>query len=168
MKLRTLPILATTALALMGTVAPAHAAGSSAKIHLVVSTVTPVFGDDNDLIYNITVTNKGPAEATGVVLRVTIWNCKNDLWSAATCTLLPDRKDPTQTLSYDVTMDPIKVGEPDSFPVVSYFPDESSGVIRTTVEVIKSDQTDTASVPNTCAQGATPQDDCASEIATIE
>ena len=155
--------------ALVGIAAPAaHAAGStSGTIKLAVTKEGPVYGDDNALIYHIHVTNSGPAAASGVVLRVTGYECPGPIWSAASCSRLPDRVDPTQPMDYNVDLETIPAGQEDAFPVTSYLPNETSGTVRTTVEVIHSDQSDSASVQGSCAQGQNPQPDCVSDVVSI-
>ena len=46
-------------------------------------------------------------------------------------------------------------------------PDENAGFIRTTTEVVRSDQYDTASSPGTCNNGWQPQADCMSDVVDL-
>ncbi|MFD0630706.1 hypothetical protein ACFQ9X_02630 [Catenulispora yoronensis] len=113
------------------------------------------------------VTNHGPNTATNVVVRTTGWECQGHTWSAASCKRIPDRYDPTKPMSFDMTLDPIPPGGHAEFPIVTTIPDENGGTIRTTSEVVSSDQFDTGSVPGSCNDGWHPQPDCMSDVVTL-
>ncbi|MFL6116650.1 MAG: hypothetical protein ACJ786_35630 [Catenulispora sp.] len=143
---------------------PAHAGSvANGRIQLTISHHGPILTDDNGLGYDIIVTNNGPDTATNVVVRTTGWECEGGDWSLSSCRRLPDRDDPAKLEGSHTYLDPIAPGGHAEFPVFSLIPDESSGTIRTTTEVISSDQYDTASVPGTCRDGWAPQPDCMSD-----
>lgn len=172
MTLRTLiPAAAGLALA-AGTVvtgaAPAHAGTWAAGlIQLTVTHHGPILVDDNGLQYDIVLTNNGPGTATNVVLRTTGWECEGTRWSPDACKPLPDRYNPAKPMSFDTYLDPIAPGGHAEFPVTSVIPDENGGTIRTTTEVVSSDQFDYASVPGTCQEGWNPQPDCMSDVVSL-
>src|SRR5882762_1455362 len=169
MTLRTFPVaLATLAFAAVAGLAgavPAHAADTDndtqyGRIQLTVTHHGPIFTDNNGLGYDIVVTNNGPATATGVVLRTTGWDCEPDAQSKESCKTIPDRFDPSKPMDFETPLGPIPAGGHAEFSVVTTIPDENAGFIRTTTEVVRSDQHDTASDPGTCNSGWQPQPDC--------
>ena len=166
--LPTAAVLAFAAGAVFTGAGPARADSSTAgRIQLTVTHHGPIMVDDNGLEYDIVVTNNGPGTATGVVLRTTGWECQGDGWSPEACKPLPDRYDPAKPMSFDTPLDPIAPGGHAEFPVTSTIPDENGGTIRTTVEVVASDQFDYGSVPGTCREGWNPQPDCMSDVVAL-
>jgi len=158
-------VTALTGAALGATALPARAGSySNGQIQLTMSKEGPIWGDNNDLIYNMHLTNAGPNTATGTVVHVTGWFCEGGRWSLESCSMLPDRDDPSRPMSYDIRVNPLAPGQPDSFPVTAVLPTEEAGTVRTTAEVVQSDQYDTASVPDKCVQGWNPQPDCVSDV----
>ena len=153
---------------LPGSAGPANASsGTAGSIQLSLSKEGPAWGDFNSLVYNIHVANAGPDAATGVVVRVTGWECQGQEWSLAACTRLPGAWDSGRPLRQDIALGPIPAGGRDAFPVEVFLPDENTATIRTTVEVVRSDQLDTASVPATCVEGWNMQPDCLSDVVTV-
>lgn len=172
MTLRNLPVaFATLAFALVAGVAgalPAHAESDRfGEIQLTVTHHGPIFTDNNGLGYDIVVTNNGPDTATGVVVRTTGFDCEADAQSKESCTAIPDRFDPTKPMDFLTSLGPIPAGGHAEFSVVTTIPDENAGFIRTTTEVVRSDQYDTGSEPGTCDNGWQPQPDCMSDVVDL-
>ena len=172
MTLRAFPVaLATLAFAAVVGVAgavPAQAASHHrGRIQLTVTHHGPIFTDNNGLGYDMVVTNNGPDTATGVVLRTTGWDCEADAQSKESCKPIPDRFDPSKPMDFETALGAIPAGGHAEFPVVTTIPDENAGFIRTTTEVVRSDQYDTASKPGTCDSGWEPQADCMSDVVDL-
>lgn len=127
----------------------------------------PLLVDDNGLQYDIVLTNNGPDTATNVVLRTTGWECPGETWTPEACRQLTDRYDPGKVETVTTYLDPIPPGGHAEFPVTTLIPDEDAGTIRTTTEVVSSDQYDTASAPGTCDNGWNLQPDCMSDVVPL-
>ena len=147
---------------------PAHAeAVGNGTIQLVMSHNGPIMIDDNGLIYDMHLKNNGPDTATGVVVHVSGYFCQGADWSRTSCVHLPDRDDPTKDMSFDIAIGAVPPGAEAVFPVFALLPNENSGTVRTTAEVVAEDQVDTGSVPHTCSHGWNPQPDCMSDVVTM-
>lgn len=147
---------------------PAHAgAVANGLIQLTMSHNGPIMVDDGGLQYDMVLTNEGPDTATNVVVRTTGWECEGESWDRTDCTQLPDRHDPAKLEGFNVYLDPIPPGGHAEFPVTTLIPDENSGTVRTTTQVVSSDQYDTESVPAACEHGWNPQPDCMSDVVSL-
>ncbi|WP_194894859.1 DUF11 domain-containing protein [Catenulispora pinisilvae] len=174
MTLRNLPVaFATLAFAAVAGVAGAVPAQAHAgnvdkgRIQLTVTHNGPIFTDNNGLGYDIVVTNNGPDTATGVVLRTTGWDCEADAQNRESCKPIPDRYDPAKPMDFETDLGTIPAGTHAEFSVVTSIPDENAGFIRTTTEVVRSDQYDTRSEPGACDSGWEPQPDCMSDVVDL-
>ena len=161
-------VVTLTSTVLGGTALPARAGNETAGvIQLTMSKEGPIWTDNNSLIYKMRVTNAGPHVATGIVVHVSGLFCGEEKWEVAACTALPDRDDPGKVMSVDVRLGSIAPGESAGFPVEVLLPNEDSGSVRTTVEVVSSDQYDSGSVPGSCVDGLNPQADCVSDVLAL-
>jgi len=175
MTLRNLPVafatLAFAAVAGAAGAVPAHASTPAytdyGQIQLTVTHHGPIFTDNNGLGYDIVVTNNGPDTATGVVVRTTGYDCEANAQSKQDCKPIPDRFDPSKPMDFETALGSIPAGGHAEFPVVTTIPDENAGFIRTTTEVVRADQYDTASSPGTCDSGWQPQPDCMSDVVDL-
>lgn len=169
MTLRHFPVaVATLAFATVVSVAGAVPAQAGThqrgRIQLTVTHNGPIFTDNDGLGYDIVVTNNGPDTATGVELRTTGWDCEADAQSKEVCKPIPDRFDPTKPMDFITDLGSIPAHSHAEFSVVTTIPDENAGFIRTTTEVVHSDQYDTESEPGMCDSGWSPQPDCMSDV----
>jgi Domain of unknown function DUF11 len=172
MNLRTRSLLALTAsaAALVGLAGPAAAAptvGPAGTVQLTVTKDGPIFGDNNTLIYDIHVTNSGPATATNVVVTHSAWFCPPAADGVGRCTIEDDPDNPGAPLLTKMSITALAPGQTDEFPVTSYMIGDSSGTVRTTIEVTHVDQEDSQSVAGTCASGWNLQPDCDSDVVSL-
>jgi hypothetical protein len=172
MTLRYIPsALATLAFAAVAGVTgavPAHAGSPEyGEIQLTITHNGPIFTDNNGLGYDMVVTNNGPNAATHVVVRTTGWDCEADAQSKESCKPIPDRFDPTKAMDFTTDLGTIPAHGHAEFSVVTTIPDENAGFVRTTTEVVSSDQYDTASAPGACDSGWQPQPDCMSDVVDL-
>jgi hypothetical protein len=136
-------------------------------IKLTMTKEGPTLGDDNSLIYSMRLRNDGPVTATGIVVRVTAWFCVGSTWSLTGCTALPDPLDPGKRLDYLIRLDSVAPGQDAVFPVTTWLSNEDEGSVRTTAEVVATDEWDSRSVPGTCVEGWVPQADCVSDVVKL-
>lgn len=141
---------------LCGLQQPASAQPVARQIHLVVSVDPARFGDQNDLIYQVEVANLGPNRATGLVARQSVLRC------AATAPSMCKRH---STAAFP--MGDILPGERNRFAVVVPLWTSNAVVVRNTVEVVRANERDTASVLGACDDGRRPQDACASRVTEL-
>jgi hypothetical protein len=128
------------------------------QVHLVVGMSNPVLNDYLQLTYSVTVTNLGPATATGIVARRTALFCRTVSTPLAECRPVP---------AADSRVVDLGPGQGARFLAVVQLITTDPTTVRTTVEVTHVDQPDVASVPGTCAEGTRPQDDCATVVTVL-
>ncbi|HEY9390610.1 MAG TPA: hypothetical protein VIR27_12725 [Mycobacteriales bacterium] len=141
---------------LCGLQQPASAQPLVGQIHLVVRVDPARFGDQNDLIYQVEVANLGPDRATGLVVRQSVLRCAAT--APSTCKRL---------FAVTFPMADILPGRRNRFVVVVPLWTSDAVVVRNTVEVVRANEHDTASVLGACNDGCRPQDACASRVTEL-
>lgn len=155
-------------LSLAAGAAPARAGlYGNGLIKLTMTKEGPTLADNNSLIYSMSLRNDGQVTATGIVVRVTGWFCTGATWSPRTCTELADPLRPGERMDYRIQVDSLAPGQDAVFPVTTWLTNEDEGSVRTTVEVVATDQSDSRSVAGTCAEGWVPQADCVSDVVKL-
>lgn len=140
-------------------VAPRPASASAVGgVHLVVQMTPPRFGDQNDLIYQVSVANLGPDRATRLVARQSVLFCPGLSTPLRSC-------EPGTDLVF--TMADIARGGQNSFAVLVFLPTSGAVVVRNTVEMVKAGERDVASTLGLCQDGARPQPACATRVTEV-
>jgi len=128
------------------------------RIHLVVKMEPARFGDQNDLIYQVEVANLGPDRATGLVVQQSTLFCASRPVPPLLC-----KRDRAVTFP----MADIAPDGGNRFAVVVLLNTSRAVVVRNTVEVVRANEHDIASVPGSCNDGERPQDACATRVTDV-